>query len=46
MANGASTLKYQSGSEVGSKVLKKKLENGRVTYQDIILTEENVKLHE
>ena len=46
MANGTSSLKYQSGSEVGSKVLKKKLENGRVTYQDIILTEENVKLHE
>lgn len=25
-------IKYASSSEVGSKVLKKKLENGRVTY--------------
>ncbi|CDW80803.1 UNKNOWN [Stylonychia lemnae] len=39
-------IKYQSQSEIGSKVLKKKLENGRVTYQDVVLTEENVKLHE
>eukprot|EP00347_Sterkiella_histriomuscorum_P021818 403332657 len=39
-------IKYASHSEVGSKVLKKKLENGRVTYQDVVLTEENVKLHE
>jgi len=30
----------------GSKVLKKKLEGGRVTYQDVVLTEENIKLHE
>jgi len=30
----------------GSKVLRKKLENGRVTYQDVVLTEENIKLHE
>lgn len=30
----------------GSKILKKKLENGMVTYQDVGLTEENVKLHE
>ena len=25
-------IKYQSSGEIGSKVLKKKLENGRVTY--------------
>ena len=37
-------LKYQSIDS--SKVLRKKLENGRITYQDVILTEENVKLHE
>lgn len=38
---------YQSTIELaGSKILKKKLENGRVIYQDVGLTEENVKLHE
>lgn len=37
-------LKYQSIDS--SKVLRKKLENGMITYQDVILTEENVKLHE
>lgn len=30
----------------GTKILRKKLENGRITYQDVVLTEENVKLHE
>jgi hypothetical protein len=30
----------------GAKILKKKLENGRVTYQDASLTEENIKIHE
>lgn len=39
-------IKYVSQSEVGVKILKKKLENGRVTYQDVVLTEENVKLHD
>lgn len=41
------TVKYQSNSDMpGQKILRKKLENGRVTYQDVVLTEENVKLHE
>lgn len=48
--NGKKTVavKYQSASSdmPGSKILRKKLENGRVTYQDVVLTEENVKLHE
>lgn len=38
---------YQSTIELaGSRILKKKLENGRVIYQDVGLTEEIVKLHE
>jgi len=45
LPNGTSALKYQS-IDTSSKVLRKKLENGRITYQDVVLTEENVKLHE
>jgi len=38
---------YNSNNDLaGSKILRKKLENGRVTYQDVVLTEENIKLHE
>jgi len=32
--------------ELGSKILKKKLDNGRVTYQDVALTEENIKAYD
>jgi hypothetical protein len=47
LANNSNHIKYQSVSQMaGSKVLKKKLVNGRITYQDVVLTEENVKLHE
>ena len=46
-ADSNKRIRYASVNDLpNTKVLKKKLENGRVTYQDVILTEENVKLHE
>jgi pyruvate/2-oxoglutarate dehydrogenase complex dihydrolipoamide acyltransferase (E2) component len=46
MASPKAKIAHKYQSIDSSKVLRKKLENGRITYQDVILTEENVKLHE
>lgn len=44
---GINVYKYNSVTTgTGSKILKKTLENGKVTYQDAGLTEENIKRHE